>query len=660
MQVLTAVYRLLPAACYHLLPPAGPAAPTTESGPDTNSSFSTLYPHGYPCIQPHTHLNRVHSLASWLIPQTPNIPTGLTYSSMAIHGQADDDVEETGGLLAPTRSTELRRAAQAPTSSMRAGPAPIVAVALLAFLIIWSGLVPLQESCKHASANSALRSLAAVLVATNVALSQLATPRRRGVSALTIIACICQLFVLVLLISFSVQPLRVAASALLAGTALLATLVQLSASLWCSDAHADRSVVVAHRVLVMSLLLLPIGELASLREVDCFFLIESHVVKESDTYLGLVARVGAAAKSIVENLPAASPSEAQLAAAYYAAQRRHFEAAASAFSVHPYFLGSKDGLSRHASFFLPVWHNLLVARTNSFAAQLRRVPLRDDFRIEKDKCVMQRFLETAGVPIAPMLGFTENVSLFRDELLSLRLHSKYTRSAGSTTRFFAKACHLTQASAGGVRRIGTEAWVRENADALSEWLSDSTSSGKTDDWRRPWRLAGNAITFGLRPGFFVQYPFADLTVELKVETIWGRAYVAHTGWPSYIHPSPESISTDGFVGPGTAFVSNKALPSHLGFLLNEPRYMACVWQRAQQVACLIGADQVRVDVFVTATNPHACMVNEISLNDGLDWEHHVPFMAKLWAAPYERGAYRVRGNGSVVVYQQPIHSACAR
>ena len=345
-----------------------------------------------------------------------------------------------------------------------------------------------------------------------------------------------------------------------------------------------------------------------------------------------------------------------MAAAYYAAQRPHFELAAAAFGVHPYFLGSMDGLSRPPSFY-----SLMTARTERFAAQVRGASPRDDFRIEKDKCTMQRFLEKRGVPCSPVLASWHNVSLFLDELVSLRLHRNFTASAGHSRRFFAKACHLTQSSAGGVKPIGDEKWVREHSGELAEWAtSRSTNVAQSDDYRRPWRLAGNALTFGLQPGFFIQYPF-DLSIEIAIEVLWGRPYIGHINMfplgDVFIHPSPESVSPMGIDRTAT-IVSNKVLPEKYQFLLRDPAYMACVFRRAQLVACLIGADEVRVDVFVTKASPDGCVVNEISLNDGLYYGQHFPHLAALWAAPYESGSYRVRDNGSVPVYEQSVHPKC--
>ena len=89
-------------------------------------------------------------------------------------------------------------------------------------------------------------------------------------------------------------------------------------------------------------------------------------------------------------------------------------------------------------------------------AELLEEDGRDDFAIEKSKCVMNDFHERNGLPIPRLLGNWTNRTIFLREMKSGRALAHVKQWP-----VFVKFCHLTQGSADSVRRIKSQAWLNE-------------------------------------------------------------------------------------------------------------------------------------------------------------------------------------------------------
>jgi len=76
------------------------------------------------------------------------------------------------------------------------------------------------------------------------------------------------------------------------------------------------------------------------------------------------------------------------------------------------------------------------------------------------------------------------------------------------------------------------------------------------------------------------------------------------------------------------------LGKRFGWILTEG-HLETAWKRAEEVAQSLGADQVRVDVFLKKGQPSEVTMNEISLSSGLPYRKHSQYMAKLWVKGYQ-------------------------
>lgn len=327
----------------------------------------------------------------------------------------------------------------------------------------------------------------------------------------------------------------------------------------------------------------------------------------------------------------------------YQEARPRVEAAAATFALHPYFANASKDLTEWDVTYYDV-----VARRLGGMWRLLQTHQRRDFVIEKDKCAMYRFFERNRLPSLPMLGVWTDKSEF---LAAAKDGSAFAKA--TKWPLFVKFCHLTQGSAYSVRLIKSRQWVVDNWDEFELFVHEKWAY-RPDDLTRPWRWMSNALTDVVPPGVMLQGP-AELTfspvvnksvaVELKVETYWGQAYVANlidgtdkntlvfmrqdgTVQLDYYDTYLDELVARGIDPPPTHW-------QH--WLRQDPRYVRCAWELAEKAARAIGADQVRIDVFISKASPDGCLINEDSLSSGQRYMHHGAFMAKLWREPHLKG-----------------------
>jgi len=303
--------------------------------------------------------------------------------------------------------------------------------------------------------------------------------------------------------------------------------------------------------------------------------------------------------------------------------------------------------------------------TARFRAMRRNLEVhgRDDFKIEKSKCVMTRFLQRNAFPIPPIL------SIWNTSSLPSELNEASCPSA--PLPLFVKACHLTQGH--------LHSWSRvERCDQLPElkaWM-EAIFNTVADDHKRMWAEDADKLTAKLEPGFFLQGgvklspdhvplqyagtggALAELAgspresiFELKCEVLWARVYLCELvlgemPGPTQVFYLRSPDDDDEAVTMDPHGHESETVNGDNREWVRTEGHMACVFKLAERVARAAAIDQMRVDIFVTKGDPDGCMVNENSLSSGSDTWPHRMYVARLWAEGHERGLYKTFGDAA--------------
>lgn len=319
----------------------------------------------------------------------------------------------------------------------------------------------------------------------------------------------------------------------------------------------------------------------------------------------------------------------------YERERPHFKRAAHEFELHPYWRGlSADEASFEA---------LVGARAADMAAQLQQG--RDDFKVEKDKCAMASYLARQCLPMPPVLRvWRDNPEAVVEEIAQVARERGGGGGSGGDGEggwpVFLKMCHLTQGVEDSVRRLPSAAWVRASLTGLAAFVRAKWAHRAYDE-DRFFAAASNVLTRDLPPGALLQAGFAQ-PVELKVLVLWGRAYVATLAGAEH---NGGVITRDGTYEPGcgscffpTAPPRPLAEEAQLSWIAQEA-HLPRVWLIAETAAAAMGADQVRIDVFIRRGAPAAAAINELSLSSGASLHFHAEFAARLWTQFQPGGAH---------------------
>ena len=342
-----------------------------------------------------------------------------------------------------------------------------------------------------------------------------------------------------------------------------------------------------------------------------------------------------------------------LAREYLDSQLPAVQRSAAQHRVHPYFIGWEDMADRHDL------GGLITARLRYWATRQRTHDL-DDFKVEKSKCVMLEFFQRNELPVPKVLGLYST-----PHQVSHALNSSLPKSLDITAwPIFIKACHLTQGSLRSVRKVNSRSQLEQHSLALGCWLRHMYAR-RADDAFRPWTRESNELTDTVAPGFAVQAPVQTwleppsasgpggraIVLELKIEVLYGHAYLAveNLYGTFFIRDTPRNPSSASTGVAGGA--ANAACLSRDGELstswYNETglwrsisgRPIECAWQLAERTARTMGADGVRIDIFLLPAAPH-CVLNEISLSSAMRYDAHEPSLAYLWTSPELRSAVR--------------------
>merc|ERR1739848_413604 len=117
--------------------------------------------------------------------------------------------------------------------------------------------------------------------------------------------------------------------------------------------------------------------------------------------------------------------------------------------------------------------------------------------------------------------------------------------------------------------------------------------------------------------------------ELKVETFWGRAFIAalvvnNHCWSCVVESSRNQYvlrgTREGEEGPFNQSDPERAYHTALHYgsfrWVFDEGHMPCVWALSERVAQTLRVDELRVDIFVSKGDPHGCQLNELSISSG--------------------------------------------
>mmetsp|Transcript_9589 Transcript_9589/g.23598 ORF Transcript_9589/g.23598 Transcript_9589/m.23598 type:complete len:451 (-) Transcript_9589:314-1666(-) len=348
---------------------------------------------------------------------------------------------------------------------------------------------------------------------------------------------------------------------------------------------------------------------------------------------------------------------------YYESQKPMIEEAMQNTMLHPFWARTQERLSGRET-----WQDMVVGRMAGMVKQLNTLG-RDDFKVEKDKCEMYGFLQRNELPFVPLVGmWSEKDQLleFLDKLRS-EIASKGTISGGHSFPLWLKSCHLTQGDDAGRRMIKVSDLTDEGAFvALTDWISRKAEQRPNDD-ARAWSKDAKKILDTLKPRFLIQGsydpPYGDSVgfpkkapVELKIEVLWGRAYLANIcDYEAYAlrDGTVERWDTSLFSKIAHAPVTSKEANKQVEWLQSEG-HLEKAFELAEKVCQAMMADQVRVDIFVRPGDPNAVLVNEISISPGALYKWHAQFMAAAWRGGHVEHRYRLSSTSSKVYEEGPI------
>eukprot|EP00467_Chlorarachnion_reptans_P023078 CAMPEP_0114512096 /NCGR_PEP_ID=MMETSP0109-20121206/14776_1 /TAXON_ID=29199 /ORGANISM="Chlorarachnion reptans, Strain CCCM449" /LENGTH=607 /DNA_ID=CAMNT_0001691723 /DNA_START=40 /DNA_END=1863 /DNA_ORIENTATION=- len=318
------------------------------------------------------------------------------------------------------------------------------------------------------------------------------------------------------------------------------------------------------------------------------------------------------------------------AAEYYQSQIPHIEMSLKKrFTLHPYFARTelREGMRLE---------EIVLQRLKSFEIQLHENNA-TGYMMEKDKCAMLNFFQNHDINIPKVIGIYHD----KEELLE-KLYEIQKSSTAYNYPLFLKGCHLTQGGDRGTRPARAKNFTSHLMEKyLLTWVEKKWAQKALDN-NRPWSTLMNKLLARLEPGIAIQAPFRGLRIspdntplEVKVEVVWGRAYLGL--FPEY----HDVIALRGGIFEYTD--RSQDAPEHwtlgnkpdirLKWLLDKG-HMEAVWELAEKVALRIGIDEIRVDVFIDPERPESPAVNEISLSSGHNYLFHSPHLAAAWVGPH--------------------------
>mmetsp|Transcript_10081 Transcript_10081/g.12026 ORF Transcript_10081/g.12026 Transcript_10081/m.12026 type:complete len:448 (+) Transcript_10081:144-1487(+) len=329
---------------------------------------------------------------------------------------------------------------------------------------------------------------------------------------------------------------------------------------------------------------------------------------------------------------------------YFESQKPLLEKAMRETTLHPYWASSQKDLTGKET-----WQDMVVGRMKGMVDQLKTSGY-DDFKVEKDKCEMYGFLQRNNLPFVPLLGMWTDKQTLLDYLEELRREINKHQFP-----LWLKSCHLTQGDDAGRRIIKREDLADPlRFEKLKAWVSGKWEQRPNDD-ARAWSNDAKKILDTLQPRFLIQTsyagPYGDSVgfterapVELKIEVLWGRAYLANIcDYEAYAlrDGTIERWDTSLFSKIAHAPVTDPAQNKKVQWL-KEEGHLERAYKLAEKVCRSMLADQVRVDIFVRPGDLEGVVVNEISISPGALYKWHAQFMATTWRRGHVEHVYTLK------------------
>mmetsp|Transcript_35920 Transcript_35920/g.50301 ORF Transcript_35920/g.50301 Transcript_35920/m.50301 type:complete len:493 (+) Transcript_35920:75-1553(+) len=277
------------------------------------------------------------------------------------------------------------------------------------------------------------------------------------------------------------------------------------------------------------------------------------------------------------------------------------------------------------------FYDIIATRAKVFEANLDAHGW-SDFRLEKDKCEMYTFIKNNGFPYCEVLGEYNSIQDWRSSGKEVR------KNFCAGQRCFAKMCHITMGHLNSAVHIRPERpWSYYVEWAENLWYK------RPIDWDRTWGPTFDKLTATLTPRAMIQTGFSggrnkgkDSPIEVKVEVVWGHAYLAYVSMGIHDCGNP-IILRDGTVAIYNFenYLVEKPDQCHKESIVDKGK-MDVVWHMAEAFAKATTFDSIRIDIFIPENgDPREAVINEISLSSGAGYAWHWEFFTKLWVDGYK-------------------------
>jgi len=278
------------------------------------------------------------------------------------------------------------------------------------------------------------------------------------------------------------------------------------------------------------------------------------------------------------------------------------------------------------------FYDIIAVRANVFYANLKEHGWMD-FAIEKNKCQMYRFIKNNGFPHCSILKEWDDLTKFANEAELVMQDERCEKYS-----CFAKMCHITMGHLNSAVRIKKEKTFQDYV----QWASHLWNK-RPIDWDRTWGPTFDKLTDMLKPGVMIQEGYSggrkggkDSPIELKVEVVWGHAYLAFVTMGIHDCGNPIILRNGDVIEYQMKnFFIAEPEKCHRANVVDKG-FMDVVWHLAEAFAAATAFDSIRVDIFVPESgDPRNAVVNEISLSSGAGYAWHWNFFTKLWVEGYK-------------------------
>jgi len=362
-----------------------------------------------------------------------------------------------------------------------------------------------------------------------------------------------------------------------------------------------------------------------------------------------------------------------------------------------------------------MYYDLIGRRLESMVTLLEEQN-RDDFRIARDRCVMVEFFERHSLPFPPVArtwndgegkalsdaGDVEMAASFfvKEKVACINAINTgiaFSDLKRSSNAAYLRCCHLPEAGALGssFKRVdlldGSASLSPDGLASLARW-AEVQWDGQVDDYHRPWREHSNKISLAVDSGIFVQEavttaactpreslsatpvgaePQSCDAILLNVEVVWGYAYLgSHSfngGEAIYLRDAAFTQKTwaprmEVYSGIYSRHARSPVATSPEDNAPNgvakwiRKEHLDCAWALAARTGVAVGAEEVRVDVWIKRGDVSGCLVDKLSITQtDAYYGVHYRYLAKAWIEPLLTAEY-VAGSGdqhsSTPVYLQ--------